>query len=140
MKRFLLALVAFIAVSMVATVKAQSPLSVPDCDNPPQLRASVCPETHGHDLTLKEVIQILAETDIRHGAQQPFFPKAYGATSYQVDPHVIWIFDTGDMGTKRSTVIHELLHVRCHNAGVDCPEDYVDSEEARQYEKLFGVQ
>lgn len=95
---------------------------------------------HEHDLTVKEIVEILADMEVRHAPQQPFFKPAYGATTFDTDPPQIWIFTTGDIHSKISTVIHELVHAHCHAIGVDCPEEYVASEEQRQYQKLFGVQ
>lgn len=93
-----------------------------------------------HDLSVKEIIEIVAEFDIKHEPQQPFFIPAFGVTNFDSTPPAIWIFNTGDMTTRRSTLIHELLHVHCHNLGIDCPEEYVRSEEDRQFQKLFGIQ
>ena len=89
------------------------------------------------DLSVREIVEILADMDVRHAAQQPFFPQAYGATDFSSDPNTIWIFTTGSTMTRRSTVIHELIHVRCYDAGVKCAEEYVVAEERRQYGKLF---
>lgn len=141
MRGFTVGLIVGIAVSLVVTVKAQAPLSVPDCENPPELRASIhCPNVHEHDLTMKEVIQILAEVDVRHAAQQPFFQPAYGATTFGTNPPQMWIFDGATITDKSSTVIHELIHAHCHFVAVECTEEYVASEEVRQYQKIFGVQ
>jgi hypothetical protein len=126
-----------------AAVKAQepTPLSVPDCDQPAQFRNSICPVViHEHDLTVKEILEILSEYDVRHVDQQPLSMPAYGATTFETNPPTIYIFNTADLRSKKSTLIHEFTHVHCRNIAVDCPDEYVRFEEDRQFQKLFGVQ
>jgi len=91
------------------------------------------------DLTVREIVEVLAEFDVKHADQQPFFKPAYGVTDFSSTPPTIWLFNVGDTTLRRMTVIHELIHVRCRKAVVDCPEEYVGAEEMRQYQKLFGV-
>ncbi len=145
MKRFMFGFLIGIMLPITYPVKAQEPITPGSfmlCPSDPRCPADQR-ETfgaHEHDLTVKEIVEILSETDVRHGVQQPFFPKAYGATNFTVAPPAMWIFDGQTIAEKHSTTIHELVHIHCHNVGVDCPEEYVDAEEARQYQKLFGVQ
>lgn len=89
-------------------------------------------------LTAKEIISILADYDFKHVDQQPFFQPAFGVTNFDSSPPAIWIFNTGDTPSKRSTVIHELLHVHYHQLGLDPPEEYIRSEESRLYLEIFG--
>lgn len=89
------------------------------------------------DLTVREIVETLADYDVKHVAQQPFFAPAYGVTDFSSNPPAIWIFSTGDTKTRIMTVIHELLHVRYQQWGVVIPEEFINSEEQRQYKKLF---
>src|SRR5262249_17334334 len=63
-------------------------------------------------LTAAEIVSILADYDVLHRDQQPFFMPAYGVTNFDSNPPAVWIFNTGDTPSKRSTVIHEFLHVK----------------------------
>lgn len=90
-----------------------------------------------HDLTLKDALSILADYEIRHAEQQPFYRPAFGATTFDSNPPAIWLFNTGDTMTRRSTLIHELLHVHYHQLGMNPPEDFIDSEEQRIYSLIF---
>lgn len=141
--------------------KAQEapPLSVPDCNNqaiPEGLRSTVCggpirtvPLTvipdggqdvtvHGsYDLTIQDIIKTLAEFDVKHADQQPFFAPVYGATNFKTEPPSIWIFNTGSIAERRSTVIHEMLHVYYRGHRLDPPEEFIDAEEVRLYDKWF---
>ena len=94
-------------------------------------------EHEQRDLTAREIVDTLAEYDVRHADQQPFFPRAYGATTYQTSPPQIYIFNAATIDDKRSTVIHELVHIRCHRERVECSEDYVLQEEQRIYEAMY---
>lgn len=93
----------------------------------------------GHDLTVKEIVEILSEFNVNHTEQQPFFQPAYGVTNFESTPPAIWIFTTADMRSRKGTVIHELLHVHYRNVAMDVPEEFIRSEEDRLYQKLFGV-
>lgn len=123
MKRFLFGFILGVALSMVHPVKAQD----------------VIPG-HEHDLSVKEILEILSEYDIRHMDEPPFAMPAYGVTTFETNPPTIWIFNTADLRSKKSTLIHEFTHVHCRNVGVDCPDEYVRAEEDRQFQKFFGVQ
>lgn len=90
------------------------------------------------ELTAREVVEAIAEFDVRHVDQQPFFKSAYGATNFELSPPAIYIFNAADLTSRESTVIHELLHVRCRKAVVKCTEDWVAAEEDRQFKLLFG--
>jgi hypothetical protein len=95
---------------------------------------------HGeHDLTVRDLVEILADYEIKHVEQQPFFQPAYGVTNFDSNPPAVWIFNTSDTPSRRSTVIHELLHVYYHQRGTDLTEEFIRSEEDRQYKALFGV-
>ncbi len=102
----------------------------------------VCPQKSAHgeyDLTVKDIVIILAEFDVKHVAQQPFFAPAYGVTDFDSNPPAIWIFNTSDTLNRRSTVIHELLHAHYREAGMNPPEAFIASEEERLYRKVFGL-
>jgi hypothetical protein len=91
-----------------------------------------------HDLTLKDVISILADYEVKHVDQQPFFQAAYGVTNFDSQPPAVWIFNTGDTPSKRSTVIHELLHIYYHQLGLEASEEFIRQEETRLYLEIFG--
>lgn len=94
-----------------------------------------------HDLNIKDVISILADYEIKHADQQPFFMPAYGVTNFDSNPPAIWIFNTADTPSKRSTVIHELLHVYYHQLGLNelaANEEFIREEETRLYLEIFG--
>lgn len=125
MLRFTFGFLLGIALSNAYSVKAQEPVTeVP---------------IHSSDLTVKEIIEILGQFDVKHADQQPFFHPAYGATAFDTTPPAVWIFNTADMQSKYSTLIHEFTHIHCHNIGVNCSEEYVESEEKRQFQRIFGV-
>lgn len=88
----------------------------------------------GRDLTVRDIVDVLAEFDVRHADQQPFFQQAYGATVFDVFPPQVWIFNQGDLAGKRSTVIHELIHIKCRS----CGEAEVRAEEERQYREVYA--
>lgn len=90
------------------------------------------------NLTMREVIETVAVFEIHHVNQQPFFQKAYGVTDFETDPPSIWLFNTGTNADKRSTVIHELLHIHYHEIHHDMPEEFIRSEEERLYLKWFS--
>jgi len=98
----------------------------------------------GHDappyeMQTRELIEILADYDVKHVEQQPFFQPAFGVTNFDSAPPAVWIFNTGDTVNRRSTVIHELLHIHYHQLGLNPPEDFIQSEESRIYFRLFGA-
>ncbi len=95
---------------------------------------------HGeYDITVKDIVTILAEFDVKHVEQQPFFAPAYGVTDFSSSPPAIWIFNKSDTRDKRSTVIHELLHAHYREIGVNVSEEFIAMEEERNYNKVFGV-
>lgn len=77
-------------------------------------------DVHQHDLSVKEVIEVLAEFDIRHIDQLPFVMPAYGVTTFESAPPTIYIFNVADMRSKKSTLIHEFMHAHCRNIGAEC--------------------
>ena len=96
------------------------------------------PAPKPHDLTVKDIIAILADYEIKHVDQQPFFDPAFGVTNFASNPPAVWIFNTADTVSKRSTVIHELLHVYYHQLGLNASEEFVRDEETRLYLQIFG--
>ncbi len=92
-----------------------------------------------HDLSVKEIIEILSEFDVRHMDLPTFAQPAYGVTTFDTTPPAIYIFNVADMRSKKSTLFHELTHVHCRNIGVECTEEFVRAEEDRQFQKFFGV-
>lgn len=98
------------------------------------------PALPSHDLTVREIIEMIADYDVKHVEQQPFYRPAYGVTNFESSPPAVWIFNTGDTMTRRSTVIHELLHIHYHQMGLNPPEDFIGEEELRLYVKVFGVE
>jgi hypothetical protein len=90
-----------------------------------------------HDLTVQELLSIMADFDIRHTEQQPFGTQVYGATIYAISPPTIYIFGAQPYHSKIGTAIHESLHIRCHRMLVECQEEWVLNEEMRQYKKIF---
>jgi hypothetical protein len=95
-----------------------------------------------HDLTAKDMVEIIADFDVKHVDQQPFYQPAFGVTNFDSIPPAIWLFTVGDTASRRSTVIHEMLHIRYRQLAIDAPEEFVREEEDRQYKKLFieGIQ
>ena len=93
--------------------------------------------TPKHTLTAQEVITVLADFDVYHRDQQPFFPPAFGVTDFSSHPRSVWIFNGADHQTRIQTVIHELLHIYYRNLGLDPAEDFIDAEESRNYQELF---
>jgi len=87
---------------------------------------------------VKEIVSILADFDVLHRDQQPFFQPAYGVTDFSANPPTVWIFNKADTVSRRSTVIHELIHIHYHQIGLDAPEEYVAQEETRMYLQIFG--
>lgn len=81
MLRFLFGFLLGIMLSNTFGVKAQEPASEP--------------VAHSSDLTIKEIIEILSEFDVRHAEQQPFFHPAYGATAFDTTPAVSLDFQHG---------------------------------------------
>jgi hypothetical protein len=123
MKRLLFGFIVGLLLGNVARVRAQEQ----------------APEVHPQrDLTVKELIELMADFDIKHVDQQPFFPPAFGVTHFVTNPPSIWIFNGQTFPSKESTVIHEALHVRCERHNVKCSDDWVSTEEVRQYLKIFG--
>ena len=100
------------------------------------LLAQDAPTPH-HDLTVKEIVEILADFDFKHVEQQPFFPPAFGVTDFSANPPSVWIFHTGDTTTRRCTVIHELLHVYYHQRNQNPPEEFIGYEEQRICSQMF---
>lgn len=96
------------------------------------VRQDVAPS---HDLTARDMVETLADFEIKHVDQQPFYRKAYGVTNFESDPPAIWIFNTGTTADRRATVIHELLHVYYHDQHMDPPEEFIAAEEVRLYRK-----
>lgn len=90
-----------------------------------------------HDLTVQELLGIMADFDIRHENQQPSERQAYGMTAHMATPPTIYIFNAQSYHSKIGTAIHEAIHIRCHRMLLNCPEEWVSNEELRQYRKLF---
>lgn len=99
--------------------------------------ATLSQDTPTHDLTMREVIETVADFDVLHREQQPFFPPAFGVTHFETNPPSIWLFNTGTLADRRSTVIHELLHVHYRALHLNPPEEFIAAEENRLYEKWF---
>lgn len=85
--------------------------------------------------TMKDVVEILADYDVRHIDAVPGVPF-YGATD--MDNHTIFIVNNQDFIFKRRTVIHELAHVKLRLMGEkDMDEDVTNAVEEAVYKKLF---
>lgn len=84
--------------------------------------------------THKEVIEILAEYDVRHIPATPGLPY-YGMTD--MNNRIIYIFDNQDVAFKRGTIIHELTHVAAHRRYENPDEDTVKLIEEAEYKRLF---
>lgn len=89
-------------------------------------------------LTEKDIIDIIADYDVLHRDQQPFFQPAYGVTTFDTNPPSVWIFNTGDHSTKCSTVIHEFIHVKSQRLGLKLSEEQVRQLEAQIYLQIFS--
>lgn len=85
-------------------------------------------------LTVPEIIEILADYDLRHVESLPGVPY-YGMTDY--DGHTILIVNNQDFIWKRKTVYHELLHVAARLRGEVWDEETVQIIEDEHYKKLF---
>lgn len=91
-------------------------------------------------LTLREVIEIIADFEIRH----PIVPQTtpwYGVT--EADNRVIFVIENADAASKRKTMIHELIHVarrlRAGEAATNEEEETVVKQQAEEvYAHLFG--
>lgn len=90
-----------------------------------------------YDLTPKDLVEIITDFDIKHVGQQPFFPPAYGVTDFTAYPPTMWLFNTSDRRDRLSTAIHECLHVHYRNVGLNPPEEFINAEETRLYQKYF---
>ncbi len=93
-----------------------------------------------HELTVREILETLADFDIRHESEAPYARPAYGVTVFDVNPPTIYVFNSQTHYSKMSTLLHEFVHVRCAKLGVTCDEEYVGTEETREYQQIFGVQ
>ncbi len=91
-------------------------------------------------LSARECVAIVADYDVKHVDQQPFYMPAFGVTNFESNPPAVWIFNTGDTASKRSTVIHELRHIHYHQLGLEPDEELIREEEAQIYLDLFGGQ
>lgn len=86
--------------------------------------------------TEREIVEILANYDVRHVPQLPGVPY-YGATD--MDNHVIYIVDNTDFVFKRRTVIHELTHIVMRMRNIPDTDEQVESIiEDAEYSRLFG--
>lgn len=137
MKRFILGFILGLGLAHVANVRAQDQQK--PCNGDP------CQQWDGQahyatsDLTVREIVEIMAEFDVKHVDQQPFSMPAFGVTAFDSAPPAIWLFNVGDLSSRESTLIHELIHVKCRRAVLTCSDDYVSVEEDRQYKAIFGA-
>src|SRR5215471_8969601 len=90
-------------------------------------------QDHKAKLTIQEIIGIIADYDVRHGKQQPFFEPSYGATQFNTVPPEVWIFSGDDHEGREATVIHEFYHVKCKKLHIECSEEQVRQAEAEIY-------
>lgn len=101
------------------------------------LLAQDAPSPSYRDLTVREFVEILADYDVVHREQQPFFMPAFGVTDFDHDPRTVWIFRTGDHISRSCTVVHEFLHIHYYRRGENPPEEFIRSEEERICKGLF---
>lgn len=140
MKRLLFGFIVGLVLGNVARVRGQEqryPLII----GPPGVAVETpsVQEVHPErDLTVKELLEVMADFDIKHVDQQPFFAPAYGVTYFNSNPPSIWFFNGQTFFSKASTAIHEVLHIRCERYNIKCSDDWVNQEEVRQYLKIFG--
>ena len=96
-------------------------------------------DAHEHEVTVQELLTVMADFDIRHETERPYAMPAYGVTVFDIDPPAMFIFNSQPFHSKMSTILHEVTHIRCHKLGVTCDEAYVNAEETREYQHLFGA-
>lgn len=92
------------------------------------------------DLTLKDVIDILAEYDIEHTHMKMYCDHFYGSTSF--DHRTIELCSTYDQPDRRLTVLHELRHIQYHRYLIETGgpfEDQIDAQAHQQYQELYGL-
>jgi len=132
-----LVLIGFFIGFALPTTHAQEVPNHIECDNcgspSPPLSAEDIP-IHNYSLNMRDVIEILANYDLRHVDPVPGTPF-YGATD--MDNHTIYIVKNQDFVFTERTVIHEIGHVIARKRDEKWDEDTVGIFEDVEYRRLF---
>ena len=94
------------------------------------------------DITLPEVLDILSDYEIVHESRLMTYIRYFGLTV--TETRTIYINGSVDQATRRSTMIHELLHVIYFRRGFSSKgpawEAIIEARESEIYSELYGIQ
>ena len=88
------------------------------------------------EFTIKDVLNVIAEYDVRHVDVPISHLQRYGQTDFF--NRKIYIFRS-DAATEKATVIHEIIHVLYHQRGLYPVEERILQEEQKIYVALYGL-
>lgn len=88
------------------------------------------------EFTLRDVLSVIAEYDIRHIDVPVAMLKVWGHSDF--NSRTIYIYRS-DVALERSTLVHEILHVLYHQRGLYPNEERVLQEEQRIVLDLYGL-
>jgi hypothetical protein len=127
-------LVPFIALALIM-VALGSPLPQQQLIEVPPLPAiGMLPDI---TIDMPTVIDILADYNLRHSDNDFFGRQVYGVTDYNT--RTIWISDRYDLGDRRDTIFHELVHAAYRRFGVDSSGPVFDPMVEEKAQKLMKV-
>ena len=91
-------------------------------------------------LTLREVVEIVADYDVRH-SYVPDATPYWGLTDYE--RRTMFLVTNGDLTTRRQAALHELIHIGRRMRGQqaatrDEEEVLVQTATLKLYQELFG--
>jgi hypothetical protein len=85
--------------------------------------------------TVQDVISVIADYNVKQLDYPAAIAQVYGLTDHQYT-FTIYLFKD-DTATKRSTLIHEILHVLYNQHGLLVPEEQINADERVIYQQLF---
>lgn len=93
------------------------------------------------DFTPANVIDVLAEYDVKHLTEIPDFGSTFWGLTQPWNRR-IYISGVPSMADRREVVIHELLHAICYNKGVQTggpAEPFIEQRAQETYQRIYGT-
>lgn len=92
------------------------------------------------DITLREVLDTLADYNVSHETSGLFARSFYGVTDSK--SKTIYISDNFDIADRRETLLHEFLHAEIRKRGVfeshEALEVAIDAKAQEIYRRIYG--
>lgn len=91
------------------------------------------------DLTVREMVEVLADFNVEQTSMSSFCAQFYGMTNF--NSKTMTLCAVGDVSLRRETVVHEFLHILYQHRNIASGGPMEPAVEARAqavYDQLFG--